>query len=67
MRGFHGALLQGRRPAAALREAQLALLRAGRAADSTRRGVGGVRPSERETLDSHPFHWAGFEVFGQLP
>jgi CHAT domain-containing protein len=67
MRDFHQGLLAGKRPAEALHAAQRNLLRTGGHDDSAERGVGALQPRNRTTAAAHPFYWAGFEVFGQLP
>jgi CHAT domain-containing protein/tetratricopeptide (TPR) repeat protein len=66
MRDFHRSLLRGERPAAALQAAQRALLASGEAPGAAIRGVGALQARDRVSL-RHPFYWAGFETFGQLP
>jgi CHAT domain-containing protein len=64
-RGFAG----GAMAAESLRAAQRELIGAhGAAASVATRGVGGLAPrGEAAPADtSHPYYWAGFEVFGAL-
>jgi CHAT domain-containing protein len=67
---FHRALASGASADSALREAQMALIGAAASptqADSPPRGVGGLarRGDEAEVNLSHPFYWAGFQVYGR--
>lgn len=69
MARFHRALAAGAPADAALREAQLALMRTPTRAmqASVERGVGGLAPrGEGLPADlSHPFYWSGFQLYGR--
>ena len=69
MARFHRALAAGAPADAALREAQLALMRTPTRAmqASVERGVGGLAPrGEALPADlSDPFYWSGFQLYGR--
>ncbi|REK03337.1 MAG: CHAT domain-containing protein [Acidobacteria bacterium] len=65
---FYEALSAGRPKSEALRAAQLALLKGSAPTDSERtRAVGGVAPARGAAAEhAHPYHWAAFQLIGDL-
>ncbi len=64
MASFYRALAAGRDKDEALRQAQLAELRNPRPiASDAERGIGGLTASPRG-VESHPFYWAAFQLYG---
>jgi CHAT domain-containing protein/tetratricopeptide (TPR) repeat protein len=74
MQRLHANIVAGKRPSDALREAQIPemSMNARGETDSIRRGAGGLSRSQGVGAvppfdPTHPYYWAGIEVFGEMP